>query len=144
MIRKNIVKFSRQVGVYGRTSHHNTSHHNMRWNTWHEEKIVMWDATWNVMWMTSHDISTYLEKSFWRDSFANMGSYAINFCQVAEESTFVLVNPHISNPQMAKCHPINTYRIPCLLNFFCDSKWELQKHEFVLHENIHSHFVLYG
>jgi hypothetical protein len=128
MTRKNIVKFSRQVGVYGRTSHHVTSHQNMTWNTWHEgKKIMMWDATWNVMWMTSHNISTYLETSFWRDSITNMGSYDINFCQVANESTFVLANPHISNPQMVKCHTINTFRMPCLLNFCCDFQMRIIK-----------------
>jgi hypothetical protein len=128
MTRKNIVKFSRQGGVYGWTSHHVTSHHNMRWNMWHEgKKIVMWDATWNAMWVTSHDISTCLETSFCKDSFANMVSYDINFCQVANESTFVLVNPHISNPQMVKCHLINTYRMPCLLNLCCDFQMRTTK-----------------
>jgi hypothetical protein len=77
MTRKNIVIFFKEVGIYGRTSHHVISHHNMRWNTWHEKKNydVGCNMKCNVI-----DITQYFNlfgNKFWRDSFLDMGSYDI-------------------------------------------------------------------
>jgi hypothetical protein len=51
------------------------------WGEIHDmSKKKLWCGMQHEMWLKSHNISTYLEASFWRDSFSNMGSYDIYFC----------------------------------------------------------------